>query len=347
MGFTRRKFLKSSVVGAASIVAAPYVISNSKAAESISFVTWGGRYRRNIEKAFTHPFTEETGIEVVISDTPDMAVVRAQVQSGNVQWDVFDAVGQQAAAGQNEDLWEPLDKSIVDTDNLTGPVTDHIVGFYIWSGGIMWVPSRHEGSEVPMNFRQLWDTNRFPGRRAFRARAYENLEIALLADGTDPQDLYPLDVERAFSSLNRIKDSVANWVSATPQTIELLRTNEVDYSYGYSGRVVAAQDDGIDIDMSLEQTINGTEYLTALRGTRKREAAMRFIDFCLRPDRQAEFSELMIYHPVRGSALANIAEPARRWLPDLEAPQNILLDDLWWGENDAVVSERFQEWMLT
>lgn len=346
-GITRRRFLAGTAAGAAAILAAPYIIPRARASEQIVMVSWGGRYRENIEKAFVQPFIEETGIDVVISDTPDFAKAKAQVATGNIEWDVFDAIGSHATAGAKEGLWEPLDTSIVDTTNLRVPATESLVGFYVWAGGIAWVPSRTPKNEHPVNFNEMWNLEKYPGRRAFRARPYETFEMALVADGVPPDELYPLDVERAFDSLNRIKDSVSKWVKATPKTIEYLRTNEVDFSYTYSGRVAAARNEGVDIDMSMEQTVNGTEYLAVMKGTKKREAAMRFVDFCLRPDRQAAFSELHLVNPMREDAVARVDESAKKWLPNLSASKNIILDDFWWGENRSRIDERFKEWMLT
>jgi putative spermidine/putrescine transport system substrate-binding protein len=289
---------------------------------------------------------KETGIEVLISDTPDFAKGKAQVESGNVEWDVFDAIGSHASSGALEGIWEPLDQSIVETPNLSVPATKTVVGFYVWAGGISWDPSRTPKGKNPSNFKELWDLENFPGRRAFRARPYETLEMALVADGVAPKDLYPLDVDRAFDALERIKSSVSNWVKSTPQTIELLRNNETDFSYTYTGRVAAAQTEGISIDIALDQTVNGMEYLTVLKGTKKGDAAMKFIAFCLRPDRQAAFSELHYVNPNRSDAVAQISQDAKKWLPDVSNPKNIILDDFWWGDHNAKVSERFNEWML-
>jgi putative spermidine/putrescine transport system substrate-binding protein len=347
-GMTRRRFLAGTVAGTATVITAPYIIPRARAAEQIVVVSWGGRYRERIEKAFVTPFMEETGIDVVVSDTPDFAKAKAQVESGNVEWDVFDAIGSHATSGEKLGLWEPLDTSIVDTSSLHVEATESVIGFYLWAGGIAWVPSRTGEGEHPRNFHELWNTDAYPGRRALRARPYEAFEMALVADGVPPNELYPLDIDRAFESLNRIKDSIAKWTKATPKTIEHLRTNEVDFSYTYSGRVATAQAEGVDIDMSMDQTCNGTEYLTVLKGTKRREAAMRFVEFCLRPDRQAAFANL--YHgvtPMRTTALPQVEDEARRWLPDLSAPQNVILDDFWWGENRDRIEERFKEWMLT
>lgn len=54
-------------------------------------VSWGVSYRVAMDAAVVKPFTQETGIQVSVIDTPDLAKVKAQQMTGNIEWDVFDA----------------------------------------------------------------------------------------------------------------------------------------------------------------------------------------------------------------------------------------------------------------
>ena len=57
----------------------------------VTVVSWGGSYAEACKKAFFDPFSAETGIEVrVESFNGGLAQVRAQVETGNVHWDVVD-----------------------------------------------------------------------------------------------------------------------------------------------------------------------------------------------------------------------------------------------------------------
>jgi len=111
--------------------------------------------------------------------------------------------------------------------------------------------------KYPVNFKEFWDVKKFPGRRTLRARPTETLEIALVGDGVEPRKMYPLDVERAFKSLDRIKSYVPKWIKETPQATELLLSNEVDFSYVYHGRAIQLKKDGKPVEFSFEQTIIG------------------------------------------------------------------------------------------
>jgi putative spermidine/putrescine transport system substrate-binding protein len=346
---SRRKFLATSVKVVASVAAmGPFIIlpRKSMASEKLVVVSWGGRYRENIETAFVKPFTKETGIEVMVTDQPDFAKVKAQVMSGNVEWDVLDTMGWSAKNGEKEGLWEPIDTSLVDTTDMVFPISKSTVPFYSGAGVIAWDPSRHPKGKHPVNFKDLWNVDKFPGRRMFRTRPYETLELALVADGVDPSKLYPLDVDRAFKSLDRIKPYVVKWVKATPQTISLLQNNEIDFSYTYNGRVSMAKKSGMSIDMSLEQCFLAKEYLVVMKGTKKKEAAMKYINFCLRPDRQAHWAKLSAYMPTKTKSYSLIPEEIMKYLADPKNPNHIVADDNWWRDNLAEVTERYKEWIL-
>lgn len=344
---SRRKFMASA--GGAAL-AAPYVLRAGPAsaqAGSLTFVTWGGSYREAVEKAVIEPFTAETGIKVNVIDTPDLAKVKAQVMTGNVQWDVFDAPGGLGTSGSKEGYWEPLDPALFDAGDLSIPAADDLVPFYTFAGGIAWDPAKYGDGKHPTNFAEYFDHEKFPGRRTFRDRPSETLEAALLADGVPPAELYPLDIDRAFNKLETIKPYVASWVAATPQTITLLQTGEVDFSYTYSARVRATHKDGAGLAFSFDQTLNGLEYLAVVKGAPNKENAFKFVSFALRPESQAALMEALGYNPISKKALPMLSEETRKWLPDMNNPNNVLVNDVWWADNFATVSRRFKEWVLT
>ena len=61
-----------------------------------------------------------------------------------------------------------------------------------------------------------WDAKKFPGPRGMYNAPTYILEFALIADGVPKDKLYPLDVPRAFKSLDRIKPRREGVVVAVP-----------------------------------------------------------------------------------------------------------------------------------
>ncbi len=338
----RRSVLKTIGV---SVLAAPYVIRSPEAlaAEALVVASWGGTYQELFDKIVAKSFTQKTGIPVKLASGPDNAKAKAQVLTGNLEWDVIDAGGPQIVAGEHDGLWEPLDTNIIDTSDLTIPATTTAVPFLLYAGGIAYMPER---TIHPLKtFSDFWDVDKLPGRRGLRAMAHETMEIALLADGVPASEIYPLDVERAFRSLDKIKPSIARWISQTPQTISLLQTNEVDYVFAYQGRVATAQKEGIKIELSTHNSIIPTEYLAVLKGSPRKEQAMRFIAHAMEPAIQAQFASAYYNIPGRASAMQAVDPAVKKILPDPKDPNAVIIDSNWWHKNYADLNRRFKEWL--
>lgn len=344
---SRRTFMaQAGSVALAS--AAPMIITSksARAAGRLVLVSWGGSYRTAVEETLTRPFTKETGIEVILVDTPDLAKVKAQVMTKNVEWDVFDAVGPMAMTGIKQGYWEPIDPSIYDAKDLQWEASKFAVPFYGFTGGICWDTRRFPEGKAPKTFAEFFDTKKFPGRRALKNRASETMEIALLADGVPADKMYPLDANRAFKALDRIKGNVTKWVDQTPQTISLVQNNEVDFSYTYATRAKQAQEAGLPIGFSFEQNLVGLEYLTVLKNSPNKANAMKFIAFAMRPDRQAALMNLHGNTPASRKAMSMIKPDIKKWMSNPDNKNNVVCNDLWWADHYDDLTRRFKEWAL-
>ena len=345
----RRRFVTNAAGLALAAASSPLILTSRSASAAdrhMTLVSWGGDYRQAVETAVVRPFIKETGIAVTIVDTPDLAKLRAQVQTNNVEWDVFDAPNALGVSGANAGLWEPLDPNLFDRGDLIIDIKNNLMPWYIFVGGIAWDPKKYGQGKHPRNFQQYFDSKAFPGLRTFRNRPSETLEAALLADGVKPRQLYPLDVDRAFRALDRIKPKVVKWIDSTPQTLTLLQTGETDFSYTYASRVKPARASGASVDFSFDQTINGFEYLAVVKNSPNKVAATKFLAFSARPDRQAAFMELLGNTPASKKALGMMSAESRRWIPDLQSENSVLMDDNWWAGNFESLTRRFKEWAL-
>jgi len=312
----------------------------------INVTCWGGAYEKAVRQALADPFTKETGIPVTLVNNADLARMKAQVDSGNVVWDVLDMTGPQIMAGARLGLWAPIDTRIVDTSRLLTPAGKDYVAWYSYAGGIAYDPKKFPDGRHPTTFAEFWDLARFPGRRGLRVRVNETLEMALLADGVPASALYPLDVERGFNALERIKPAVRKWIETTPETVTLVTSNEIDFSYTYLSRVLPAQRAGASVAMSMQQTLNNLDYLAVPRGGRNMKQAMQYVAFCLRPDRQAAYCNLIEFAPNVAGALALVSAEARARMPDMNSPNAVVLNDTWWSEHYEALQRRFTEWLL-
>jgi putative spermidine/putrescine transport system substrate-binding protein len=346
-GFTRRTVLRHGGI-AASVLAAPALLTRrAAAADSLVYVSYGGATEDAEVASFLKPFEAETGIKVVAANGPDVAKLKAQVMTGNMEWDVIDFIGSQVTAAYREGLLEKLDYSVIDASDMTVPAEPGGYPFYVYGGGIAYDPKRHPDGKHPTNWEQFWDVKAFPGRRGLRTRPDENLEMALMADGVPAKQLYPLDVNRAFRSLDRIKPYVAKWIAETPQTISLVQSNEIDFVYTYSGRVQAARKQGISIAYVYQSNIVTPAYTCVAKGTRNKDAAMKLTASFAHPERQAMFCNTLGYTPLKRAALKLLTPETMAQQPNLDDPKTCVTNINWWADNFVEVNKRFKEWLLS
>ena len=347
---SRRRLVAGAGLGGLGLLAAPSILRSGALAadKSLTITSWGGDYHKSVQDVFVDPFTKETGVAVTLVDNGDMAKVKAQVLSNAVQWDVVDAPAAFATSGATDKLWEPIDTSIIKTADLIQQPAKDYMPLYLYSGGLLWDTKRNPDGKHPVDFAGFYDVKRFPGRRVMRALASETLEVALVADGVAPKDLYPMDVDRAFRALDRIKPYVSKWANTTPDQVQSVVQNEADFSYSYFNRVKSAEKAGASLGFSFEQTVNSLDYFAVTKGSRNKEAAMRFIEFCLRPNRQVDWAVRGYYLPNSKAAMEQVkASPSKAYLPDLTNGKSVIVNAEWWAANYTAVQKRYAEWMIS
>ena len=347
---SRRRFLAgTAALTAGSAASWPLILTpgKAKASEQVVIALWGGSFTENMEKAYLKPFTAETGIPVLAAGPPDGAKVKAMVTTGNIEWDIVLPLFGVLVKGEEDGYWEPLDTSIIDTSGLfPGALREQAIGLEVIAGGIAWNDDINPGDKHPTDWAGLFDPVKYPGRRGPRNRAFETLEYATLSLGVPPDEVYPIDVDRAFARLDEWKPYVSHFIKATQNTIKFLQQDEADFTYTYNGRAYAARKEGIPIGFSYDTNLIIVDYLSVVKGTKNKDASMRLLDFIVRADRQAEMADLMAYAPVKLAALDMVDPGIKKFFPDLTNPRNLTLSPDWWGANSEEVEKRYKEWML-
>ena len=137
---------------------------------SITAVSWGGAYTVSQIEAYHKPWTAATGNKVVSEDySGGIAEVKAQVEAGNVTWDIIDVEKSDAVRGCDEGLFMEIDptslpngadgSSAVD-DFIPGSFTDCAVANIVWST-IFAYDSVRNTKRSSLN-RRLLQPRRFP-----------------------------------------------------------------------------------------------------------------------------------------------------------------------------------------
>lgn len=222
---SRRAVLGAGLVGAA-MLASPFV-RRAGAEDNVLYVnTWGGDWEASVKKFLFDPFTADTGIEIRTVSPISFAKLAAQKTSGVYEFDVTTLGVADVARANAAGLLETL--------------ADHVDASKLWQGAIyenglsthgfatQMAYNKAKYPDGPKNWADFFDVEKFPGNRSLQRHAARVLAIALLADGVPPAELFPYDLDRAFASLDRIKNDVRVWWTAGPQARQILTDGEVD-----------------------------------------------------------------------------------------------------------------------
>lgn len=311
---------------------------------TVNFVSWGGTTQAAQEEAWIPPFTKETGIRVVAGGPSDYGKLKAMVESANVSWDVVDVENDFGVYAGNLGLLEPLDFSIIDRDSLDPRfVTDYAIGSYV-STHVLGYDKQTFGSDAPTTWADLFDTGKFPGKRAYYKWVGPGLlEVPLLADGVSAEELYPLDLDRAFKKLDTIKKNIV-WYSSGAESQQFLASKETPLGMFWSGRLYSLQQDGLDVGISWNQNLVAADVLVVPKGAPNKAAAMKFLAYAGSAEGQARMANLSAYGPTNLKSIDLLNENVLPYQPSQHADKNVPIRVDWWAENRDLISKRWYEW---
>ena len=324
-------------------LAAGLLLAGSASAAEVAFTSWGGTTQEAQEKSWAEPFQAETGIKVLQDGPTDYGKLKAMVESGNVTWDVVDVEMDFAIKAAKDGLLEPIDFNVVPRADLDPRfTTDHAVGSFYYSFVLAWNNGTVSGE--PSGWADMFDLAKFPGKRTFyKWSAPGVIEIALLADGVSADKLYPLDLDRAFKKLDTIKSEIV-WWSGGAQSQQLMASGEATFGQLWNGRVFALQQEGAPVSVSWNQNLTAADVLVVPKGSKNKEAAMKFLAAATSPSSQAKFAEASGYAPINTAAKSEMPADVVKSLPDAYVDGQIDLDMNYWAENRDAIAERWYAW---
>ena len=351
-GMTRRTFLAGT--GAAAVAGGPFVwIRRAGAAGKVVVRTIGGAYEESCVKGIFDPFAKATGIEVV-KVPATLGKLLAMFESGNIELDVVDAgelgmlsLSQKGALDKvNYKAWklsnpEDFDPAIRRDDMVANIYFSSVIGYNTQS----FPTGKH-----PRSWAEFWDLKKFPGPRmlADLASGAVDLEFALLADGVPKDRLYPIDLDRGFKSLDRVRPAIRKFWDTGALSAQMLADKEVVLGSIWNGRLQAVADKGAPLAIEWNEASLQTQFWGILKGAKNAENAQRFIEFACQPEIQANFSKLIPYGPTNRQAFKTIPADVAARLPSSPEykAKAFLHSGKWWADNRTKVSERWSQWVL-
>lgn len=312
-------------------------------------VGFGGGFQDAARAQLFQPFAAASGIRLR-DDTynGEMARIHAMVRARDVAWDVVMVEAPELQRGCEDGIFARIDWSVVDRSKFTPAGTTPCgAGAVAWGTALFWDEARTPTG--PQNFAELWDVQRFPGKRSLRFSPKATLEIALLSDGVAREDVYrvlatPAGQQRAFARLEQLRPHIVWWRSGA-QPLQFVGSGEVAYAVAFTGRVVAANAQGARYRMQWDTLLYSVDYWAVVQGSPRTADAMRMIEWMTNLD------------PLLNLARVWPASPAHRAFQERadlraanphsvasNADRGLFIDTEFWVQNGEELEQRFANW---
>ena len=346
-------------------VAASTLLASSALAADMTLVSWGGAYQASQVNAYSKPYQAmHPDINFVWDESSAEAVakLRAMKEANNLTWDLVDV--------DASDSFRLCDEGLameIDPDELLAAAPDgtpaskdfgaQLVNscyipqiVYSTTFGYRADTAEWNGAE-PSSICDVFDLEKFPGKRALEKRPINNVEWALLCDGVPYEDVYAtLETEegqaRAFAKLDTIKDSIIYWESGA-QAPQLLADGEVVMTTAWNGRIFNANvQEGKNFVIVWDGQAVDYDVWAIPSGNPKLDLANKFIEYASRPEVMARQSQYIAYGPTTYDAVELINPDVLKDLPT--APDHLTnaywRDYQWLRDYTEELDSRFQAW---
>lgn len=364
ISMNRRRFIQATSAVAVGAVSFESTRATAQSTGELTVALNGGEYAKACIEAYVKPFETETGIKVnPITDEVPQAQLELMVSTNSVSVDVVPVSSTVDAAAERKGYLEKIDYSIYKKDELDAMLgfanSPYSVGSIVYAYCMVYNTEKFpDGKPQPSSWAEFWDLSKYPGVRTLASGVYGEggpWEEALLADGVAADAIYPLDIDRVFASLDKIKPHIRKWWTTGSEIGQMLHDKAVDLAQCYDGRAVLMIDQGVPIKINRSQLKLTWESWGIPKGAKNLQNAQKFIEFITRADRQAAFAQLIPYGPTNRNAFKLIPEDLGRKFashPDY-LNSSIIMNARWYADagsdgvtNKERIIQRWNEWIL-
>jgi spermidine/putrescine-binding protein len=294
--------------------------------------TWTGSFRQ-----IGADFEKQTGIKVnaVTQATSGEGLVRLQSMRAAPQIDVWFTTASVAERAKTDaQLFLPLPYESIPAAAAIEPGArgSHWVGVYFYQLGIIW---RTDLVKQPItSWQELW-APRFARQLCIPVMNSYQARMLLVAAEINGGGL--ANVEPGFEALKRLKSNVVSWFSSDTTARQGLAQGEYGVLVSPPGALKRMIDADVPAQMVSPKPSPMMYDSMMLVNTPKRDAALRFMDFCLTQDRQDFIAKGQGMGPVH---------PGAKTLPVIEATlpaaaDRVSYDDDFINTNIGAWNDRF------
>lgn len=316
----------------------------------------GGLQGEASQIAYNAPFAVECGLEVErVEAVADVgAQLAAMFEASNITWDVITSRTQANIVDFGPKGWlERIDTSLYTDVNPDRLAPNTLLEYGVGGEIDAVVLAYQDGlfASAPASWADFFDTTTFPGPRMVNNWGGPDVTFfdALLADGVAPEDLTPIDYDRALQVLDRIKPDLVLYESGS-QMVQQMLNREAVMCQCTDGRVGQMNRAGGAMAFSWEGAILYPNYFAVVKNAPNPELAQLFVRSTLRPERAATFTSVIGYPTSVLESVDYLTEAQQKALsihPD-NLPKTFFLtqDQIKWvGEHYDEINEVWNNWL--
>ncbi|MDF1856324.1 extracellular solute-binding protein [Pseudooceanicola sp.] len=369
------KLTKTLIAGVAvSAAGMAFAASHGNMANELTLVSWGGAYQSSQQKAYVEPYLgmhDDVNVVWDESSAEAVAKLRAMNEAGNVTWDLVDVVasdgirlcdeGLAMEIDPDEDLAAAPDGTSAEDDFGDLLVSDCFIPQIVYSTTFGYrtdmVPA---GVEAPSKICDVFDLEKYPGKRSLEKRPINNMEWALLCDGVAKDAVYDVlateaGQQQALDKLGTIKDQVI-WWSAGADTPQLLADGEIFMGSTYNGRLFSViEEQKQPVAMMWDaQVFDLDGWIIPAGLPADRLARVKdFLTFATDTQRLADQAKYISYGPARLSSAPLVGKHAELGIamgPHMptdpaNAKNTFLYNYEFWADYRDDIDAKFQAWL--
>jgi putative spermidine/putrescine transport system substrate-binding protein len=319
----------------------------------------GGELFAGAQTSYINNWQKITGWTVKdVAPSPDPGQVKAQVQTGHPQFDLFETGSNGDAINeQQQGLLQKLDM------NLLNPLidkfpkgagyehSDYWIQYSFFGVLLIWDTRKWPASGThPSTPNDLFNTSQFPGKRClYKYPEYAGtLEYPLLADGVATSSLYPLDTARAFRKLDTVKNQVAWWDSGAA-SVQNIVNGDCAMGVTWQGRPAlrVKQDPQIPIAVSWDKVLLIDSGWAIPKGAAHVDAANSLLGYDFTAKNQCNFINTLGYGiPIDPSCVNDFG---RTWgvTDQHRAQTSVHQSSSYYAKNIADLTKKFNDWLTS
>ncbi|MBE7184063.1 MAG: extracellular solute-binding protein [Methylobacterium mesophilicum] len=311
--------------------------------KTLTFVSYGGIYQDG-QIAALKEFVDKSGVKLLSDGPTEIAKLQAQVESGNVTWDVLDTSDFPPYVYCGK-LFQKLDMSKIDTSKIpAGQVGECSVPAMNYGVVLMYNTETYKDNP-PKSWADFFDTAKFPGTRAIEGSGDPSgglLEQAFKLNGGDPKAMKAEDIDGAIQKIRDIGSDTIFWKTGA-ESQQLAESGEADMIMMWTGRAMTAVKNGAKYAPVWQDWLVVMDQMTIPMGVKDVDASYALLNAYLGKSAQEILTEKTSYTPINNEAQPKVEPAVAAFLTNTpeRQKQGYHQNIKFWVDNYAAANEKW------